>query len=109
MDDVFYRDCVCPACRVKLDEVQEGTYDCPGCGARLERARVWQTRRYPGIVELPHWVRAFGWPFLLMLSGVGLFFWGYWNGFVDLRMPSLMVAAGLIFFYVKFSGKDRGI
>ena len=109
MGDIFYRNCVCPKCKLQLDDVEEGAPGCPGCGEVLDRTRVWETRKYPGVVVLPHWVRAFGWPFLLILAGIGLFFWGYCHGIIDFKLPSLMMALGLIFFFVKLTGADRGI
>ena len=96
--------CRCPKCKRAFDYVPVSAYECPFCQWEIRRSAVWETRQYPGIFILPGWAKAFGWPLLLMLSGVGLFLYIYFVGHeIELRVPSILVAIGLVFFMFKLN------
>ncbi len=73
-----YTNCRCPHCRNPLDDVATTAATCPLCNQPLDPDAVWLTRRYPGTVNLPWWVRILTWPLLLMLLGGTVFVlkWG---------------------------------
>ena len=108
MAEPVYDHCFCPQCRFPLDGLPETAEACPKCNHPLYRNEVWATRKYPGVVELPGWVRAFGWPFLLMLAGVGIAVAYYFAGYrMPVHLPALLVAFGLVWFVVKLFGMDE--
>jgi hypothetical protein len=79
-------------------------YECPFCQWEIRREEVWQTRQYPGVLILPGWVKAFGWPFLIILAGVAFFCYAYFVLHeVELKVPAALVAIGLVFFMFKLS------
>ncbi len=62
------------------------------------------TRREPGELNLPGWLRAFGWPFLMMAAGgtvMALKITGYWDilsrGMITLA-AEILFSLGLIRF-----------
>lgn len=81
--------------------------ECPFCRWEIRREEVWQTRRYPGVVILPGWVKAFGWPLLLMVAGVVFFLWCYFTvdgmGTNAVIVASVFFGTGLIFFIAKLN------
>jgi hypothetical protein len=99
--------CKCPKCKRAFDFVPISAYECPFCQWEIRRDAVWQTRQYPGVIMLPGWVKAFGWPFLLMLSGVAFFLWCYFTvdgmGTNAVIVSSIIVGTGLIFFIAKLN------
>src|SRR4051812_27531826 len=100
-EDTFL-NCHCPGCEFPLKDTVVSTTHCPLCNQKLDPAAVWLTRKYDGVIELPFWVRAFGWPFFMMIFGI-LFFvipYFYYNYF-DVKIPSLIFAVGFIYFVVK--------
>ncbi|HUO06873.1 MAG TPA: hypothetical protein VM008_00945 [Phycisphaerae bacterium] len=100
--------CRCPHCKRPFDYVLVTAYECPFCQKEIRRSEVWETRRYPGTVILPGWMRAFGWPFLLMLAGVALFVMYYYEAHeIELKVPAGMVAIGLIFFLFKLNNNGE--
>jgi hypothetical protein len=103
-----FLQCRCPGCKRPFDYVPIDAEACPFCKWEIQADAVWQTRQYEGLVMLPGWIRAFGWPFLLMVGGVGLFLYAYY-GFheVELKLPGAMVAIGLIFFMFKLNNNGE--
>jgi hypothetical protein len=96
--------CRCPYCKRPFDYVPISAYECPFCRKEITRSAVWQTRRYPGILILPGWVRAFGWPFLVMLLGVAAFLYPYYSyHLIELKLPAILISIGLIFFLFKLN------
>jgi len=105
MPTAFYQNCRCPACKHPLDDVATTILVCPACGQPLDPAAVWSTRVYPGQIVLPGWVRAFGWPVLLMAAGVAVaaveqFFLGRFL----FQLPVLLIGTGLVFFFIRIFG-----
>ena len=94
--------CKCPKCKRAFDFVPISAYECPFCQWEIRRSEVWETRHYPGVLILPGWVKAFGWPLLIMLSGVAFFFYIYFAAHeIELKVPSALIAIGLVFFLFK--------
>src|SRR3954470_9892722 len=93
-EDTFV-SCTCPKCEFPLKDTVVSTRNCPLCGDKLDPHKVWSTRKYDGVVELPYWIRAFGWPFVLMLIGVLYFVIPlFWYNYFDVKVPSLIFATG---------------
>jgi hypothetical protein len=62
------------------------------------------TRRYPGILVLPGWLKAFGWPFLLILAGFGLIGLSLASGFpIPIKLPAIILTLGIVFFIFKLA------
>ena len=62
------------------------------------------TRKYPGMLVLPGWLKAFGWPVLLILSGLGLFALEFVVGVVvSFKLPAFLVGVGVVFFIAKLA------
>jgi len=107
MATVFYTRCRCPHCKAKLDDVRSDCGECPLCRRELESSDVWNTRIYPGMLSLPPWIRAFGWPFLLMATGIGIMLASYFgSGETYVRVPVGMIVTGMIWFFFMLSGGD---
>ena len=98
-----YIQCRCPKCKLALDDVDTYIEACPRCDATLEPEAVWQTRRYPGHVEIPPWVMAFTWPLLLL--GLGVFVALY----ASMMLGAMAASIGLIFFLFKLTSNDRDV
>lgn len=105
----YFERCRCPHCRVKLDDLADTARQCPRCQQGFDAHDVWSTRRYPGLLILPAWVSAFGWPLVLIASGfalalvqVALF------SIVDVRGPAALVGAGAGWFFTRtlFGGDE---
>jgi hypothetical protein len=104
-----YDDCHCPHCRHPLDGVSNQITACPLCNRALEPREVWMTRKYPGLFVLPGWLKAFGWPFLLMLAGFGIIGLSYATGVpIPFKLPGILITLGMVFFIVKLAtnGED---
>ena len=108
MPTKYFERCCCPACRFKLDTVSVGTKNCPQCNEVLDPQHVWQTRTYPGVIQLPGWVSAFGWPVLLILMAITWAAFGYvatsGRSFV---VPGGLLVLGIVWFLIKLGGYDR--
>ncbi len=99
-----FLNCRCTGCKRPFDFVPIDADACPFCRSPIDATATWQTRKYPGIVMLPGWVRAFGWPFLLMLAAPAIFLYEYYGSHVfEPRLPGLLFAIGTIFFFVKLN------
>ena len=90
-----YPQCRCPKCKRPLDYVPINRADCPFCKQGLES--VWETRRYPGLILMPNWMRALAWPFwiisgLIILSCISYAFWPN----TPLEMPRIVIAIAVI-------------
>ncbi len=96
--------CRCPGCKCPFDYVPIDADACPFCTSPIIADTVWQTRKYPGVLMLPGWTRAFGWPFLCILAGIAYFLYPYFAyHMIELKLPGLLVSIGLIFFVVKLN------
>jgi hypothetical protein len=99
--------CKCPKCKRAFDFVPISAYECPFCQWEIRRSEVWDTRRYPGVLILPGWVKAFGWPLLVMLAGVAFFLYCYFAvdgmGTNAVIVSSIIFGTGLIFFIAKLN------
>jgi hypothetical protein len=106
-EDTFV-GCHCPKCEFPLKDTPVSVRHCPLCGDKMDPHLVWGTRKYEGVWELPFWVRAFGWPFLLMAAGVAYFVVPalYYN-YYDVKLPSLIFAIGFVFFVAKLMVDDK--
>lgn len=105
----YYQNCRCPHCRHDLSTVAITTPACPQCNQPLEPAAVWATRTYPGHIMLPGWLRAFGWPFLMILGGLALAVatWYYdWRDTDTYKISAALIAVGTVYFIAKASGAD---
>lgn len=102
-----YQNCHCPDCRHKLDDVATTSATCPMCNKPLDPHRVWSTRVYPGVLILPHWVAAFGWPLLFILAGVGsgAYTWFY-LGYIRISLSATLIAIGVVHALVKLANAD---
>jgi len=108
-----YTNCYCPHCKNSLNEVATTTPACPLCNQSVDPQDVWLTRRAPGEIDLPGWLRAFGWPFLFLVAGATPFVLkvaGHWNipnrGWIMLA-GEIAFAIGLIrFLYRLASGGE---
>lgn len=100
-EDMF-AGCKCPGCKKPFDYVPVSMKNCPFCNIKINSRAVWETRKYEGIIMFPGWVRAFGWPFLIILAGVGALLYPiYAYHYVELKLPALLISIGLVFFFVK--------
>jgi hypothetical protein len=96
--------CRCPKCKRPFDYVPVAADECPFCKVPITRSAVWQTRRYPGTLILPGWVRAFGWPFLIILLGIASFVYPYYAYHeIELKLTAGLVSIGLVFFLFKLN------
>jgi hypothetical protein len=99
--------CRCPKCKRPFDFVPISACECPFCQWEIRRSEVWQTRQYPGILILPGWVKAFGWPLLLMAAGVAFFLYCYFAevgiGVQVIEVSGIFFGTGLIFFLFKLN------
>jgi hypothetical protein len=106
---ICYENCRCPHCKHDLTTTASTTPHCPLCNKALDSHDVWMTRTYPGPTELPGWLRAFGWPFFLMLAGFGLFLLRRYGGApLPLSLAWVPLAIGFVYFMVKLmtDGED---
>ena len=74
----------------------------------LDPHDVWATRSYEGMISLPHWLTAFGWPLMMILAGVGILVSSYLSSsktVVD--VPVGLIVVGVIYFMLKLSGDDE--
>ena len=100
--------CRCPACKRPFDHVPLSADECPFCRIPITRSAVWQTRRYPGTLILPGWLRAFGWPFAIILLGIGSFFYTYFNyHMIELKLTAALISIGLVFFLFKLNNNGE--
>jgi hypothetical protein len=107
MPTIYYQNCTCPHCKVKLDTLAESAPICPTCNKPLNPRDVWATRKYPGLLILPRWLTAFGWPLLLILAGVLCIALAYAARIpIPLKIPAILIAIGLVYFFIKLSGVD---
>ena len=99
-----FQDCRCPHCRHPLDDLSTTAPACPQCNHALEPHEVWLTRRYPGLLVLPGWLKAFGWPLLLIIGGFGVIGLSYASGMpIPVELPVLLIGTGLVFVIVKLA------
>ncbi len=104
-----FTDCRCPECQHPLDDVATAATECPFCHQPLNRLEVWSTRQEPNQINLPGWLRAFGWPFLLMLAGATVFvlkfgkFWPHPTRGWMMTQAEILFALGLVHFLYKFA------
>ncbi len=62
------------------------------------------TRTYPGLIMLPGWLKAFGWPFLLMVAGFAMVGAAYaFKVAISLKVPAALIALGMVFFIYKLA------
>jgi hypothetical protein len=104
-----FKNCRCPACRARLDDVAAEAGHCPRCNGALEPDAVWATRRYPGLLTLPGGVRAFGWPLALMAGGALLMLGSLAVSDGDavwIHGPATIIGTGFVWFVVKFFNMD---
>jgi hypothetical protein len=71
-NDGKFENCHCPHCKYSLHDESTKITACPGCRRPFDARDVWMTRRYPGMMILPGWVKIFGWPLVLILIGLAL-------------------------------------
>lgn len=104
LNDPTFLHCRCTDCKRSFDFVSLDAEACPFCRTEIIPEKIWQTRRYPGILILPGWVRAFGWPFLLMGAAVAVFLVEYYGSHIfEPKFPGLLFSIGIIFFFVKLN------
>lgn len=102
---ILYTNCRCPACKAALDDVATDEERCPSCRRDLDPGEVWQTRTYPGLLTLPPWIRAFGWPLLLIVAGVGMMAGSYFaSAGAWMRVPVGLIGSGFIWFLILLLG-----
>ena len=99
--------CTCPHCKRPFDYVPISACECPFCRKDISRSQVWETRKYPGTLELPYWVTAFGWPVLVMLVGTAYIAFMYFTAHAieihGLIIGLAVMALGVIFFLYKLT------
>jgi hypothetical protein len=68
----------------------------------LDAYEVRKTRTYAGQIMLPGWVSAFGWPLLLVLTGVAIIIASHFaSGGTVMRVPLGLIGVGVGWFFVK--------
>jgi hypothetical protein len=108
-EPTYFTDCHCPACEAPLHQVTTKTTTCPQCNAPLVPEQVWHTRRYAGVITFPGWVKAFGWPFLLMIAGLAFGIAKVMNDWpIPLFLPAIPFSVGAAYFMAKImtNGQD---
>jgi hypothetical protein len=105
-----FENCHCPYCKYSLHQEFTDISACPGCRRQLEARDVWMARKYPGMTVLPGWLKAFGWPFLLIIAGFAIIGISYETGIpVPLKLPALFIGTGMLFFIVKLATNGEDI
>lgn len=104
----YYTGCRCLRCKAKFDTIATTITTCPTCNTAIDPSTVWATRCYEGHTVLPSWLRAFGWPLLVIFAGVafGAFEWLV-LGVLHLSFVAVVIATGAVWFFVKLLGADE--
>lgn len=103
----YYERCRCLHCKCGLDETPTTAKRCPRCDRELDPHDVWSTRRYSGVLVLPPWITAFGWPLLLIVLGVALMAGSYvGSGRSAITIPAGIIGTGITWFLVKLMVRD---
>ena len=103
----YYENCTCPHCKTKLDQVAVTISSCPSCNQPFDPSAVWATRSYPGLIILPRWVSAFGWPFLLIALGAILWIAKSFGYPIPVKLAIIPLAIGLVYFFIKLFSLDN--